>query len=103
MIDTAPALADLVARIAPTDSVGVDTEADSLHCYREKVCLIQVGLPGADELVDPLADLDLAPLLAPFIGSAARARPARAPAASPRSAAHQRPRRGPPSGRSPAP
>ena len=63
MTDTPTALADLVARIAATDRVGVDTEADSLHCYREKVCLIQVGLPGADELVDPLADLDLAPLL----------------------------------------
>ena len=63
MIDTPQALAALVARIAATGRVGIDTEADSLHCYREKVCLVQVGLPGADELVDPLADLDLSPLL----------------------------------------
>ena len=63
VIDTPSALADLVARIAATDRVGVDTEADSLHCYREKVCLVQIGLPDADELVDPLADVDLAPLL----------------------------------------
>ena len=63
MITTPTALAELVARIAATDRVGVDTEADSLHCYREKVCLVQVGLPDADELVDPLADLDLSPLL----------------------------------------
>ncbi len=63
MIDTPPALAVLAGRIADCARVGVDTEADSLHCYREKVCLVQVGLPGADELVDPLADLDLSPLL----------------------------------------
>ena len=69
MIDTQAALAELGARIAGTDRVGVDTEADSLHCYHEKVCLVQVGLPGADELVDPLADLDLAPLLDALAGT----------------------------------
>ena len=63
MIETSSALAELAARIGGRDRVGVDTEADSLHCYREKVCLVQVGLPDADELVDPLAGLDLSPLL----------------------------------------
>ena len=63
MIETSTALAQLVARIDRAARVGVDTEADSLHCYREKVCLVQVGLPDGDELVDPLAGLDLAPLL----------------------------------------
>ena len=69
MIDTQTALAELGARIAGTDRVGVDTEADSLHCYHEKVCLVQVGLPGADELVDPLADLDMTPLLDALAGT----------------------------------
>ena len=68
MIQTQAALADLAARIAGTGRLGVDTEADSLHCYHEKVCLVQVGLPDADELVDPLADLDLAPLLEALAG-----------------------------------
>lgn len=63
MIETPTALAGLAARIVAADRVGIDTEADSLHCYREKVCLVQVGLPDCDELVDPLADIDLAPLL----------------------------------------
>src|SRR5262249_40307846 len=44
------------------DRVAVDTEADSLHCYREKLCLIQIGLSGQDYVVDPLADVDLSPL-----------------------------------------
>ena len=69
MIQTTAALADLAARIAGADRVGVDTEADSLHCYQEKVCLVQVGLPGADELADPLAGLDLTPLLEALAGT----------------------------------
>ena len=40
----------------------VDTEADSLHHYPEKTCLIQLSFGGRDLLVDPLGGLDLAPL-----------------------------------------
>lgn len=69
MIDTLNALADLAARIDEADRVGVDTEADSLHCYHEKVCLLQVGLPDSDELVDPLAGLDPTPLLDALAGT----------------------------------
>jgi ribonuclease D len=42
----------------------MDTEADSLHSYPEKLCLVQIGIEGEDALVDPLAGLDLQPLLA---------------------------------------
>jgi ribonuclease D len=55
-------LAELLPEIESVDRVAIDTEADSLHCYREKLCLLQVSLPGRDYIVDPLADLDLAPL-----------------------------------------
>lgn len=47
--------------------VALDTEADSLHHYPEKVCLVQLHFGGAPYLLDPLAGLDLAalgPLLA---------------------------------------
>lgn len=43
--------------------IAVDTEADSLHSYPEKLCLIQISSPAGDFLIDPLAGLDLAPLL----------------------------------------
>src|SRR6266403_6103385 len=52
-------LAELLPQIESVDRVAVDTEADSLHCYREKLCLLQVSLPGCDYIVDPLADVDL--------------------------------------------
>src|SRR6266576_4161499 len=55
-------LAELLPEIESVDRVAIDTEADSLHCYREKLCLLQVSLPSRDYIVDPLADVDLAPL-----------------------------------------
>jgi ribonuclease D len=39
--------------------VAVDTEADSLHSYFDKVCLIQLSTPGEDFVIDPLAQIDL--------------------------------------------
>lgn len=62
MIVTNSELADLITRLASTDRIAVDTEADSLHCYYEKLCLIQVSFGGHDYLIDPLAGMDLAPL-----------------------------------------
>jgi ribonuclease D len=40
----------------------IDTEADSLHRYRESLCLIQFAVRGDCVLIDPLAIKDLAPL-----------------------------------------
>ena len=62
LITSAAQLHELVSRIESVDRVAVDTEADSLHCYREKLCLLQISLPGRDYIVDPLANVDLAPL-----------------------------------------
>jgi ribonuclease D len=64
LIDIEKALRDLLPEIESTDRVGIDTEADSLHCYREKLCLLQVSVPGRDAIVDPLSGIDLAPLTA---------------------------------------
>ena len=40
----------------------IDTEADSLHRYRESLCLIQFAAQGEPVLIDPLAIDDLSPL-----------------------------------------
>jgi ribonuclease D len=56
------ALAALVERIGATERVALDSEADSLHHYFEKICLIQLSLDGAHYLVDPLSGLELGPL-----------------------------------------
>lgn len=62
MIATFQELTELAEQIAPSQRIAVDTEADSLHCYFEKLCLIQISVPGTDVLVDPLAGIDLSPL-----------------------------------------
>jgi ribonuclease D len=53
-------LTSLIEQIKPADRVAIDTEADSLHSYREKLCLLQISLPcQRDFIVDPLAGFDL--------------------------------------------
>ena len=86
MIASAAQLAKLLPKIEAVDRVAIDTEADSLHSYREKLCLLQIsvsasspvgrirpvadrtdssrGEPGHDYVVDPLANVDLRPLCA---------------------------------------
>ncbi len=44
----------------------LDTEADSLHHYREKICLLQVACAGRFALVDPLAIADVSALFRLF-------------------------------------
>src|SRR6516225_9536762 len=80
-------LADLIRQVQAADRVALDTEADSLHSYREKLCLLQISAPAVagvvdasrvgeesesrrddrsrlqdDFIVDPLSRLDLEPL-----------------------------------------
>ena len=62
MIQTDAQLAEVLPKLDAVDRIAVDTEADSLHCYFEKLCLIQISVPDHDYLVDPLAKIDLAPL-----------------------------------------
>jgi ribonuclease D len=44
--------------------LALDTEADSLHHYPEKVCLVQLHVNGGGYLIDPLSGIDLEPLTA---------------------------------------
>ena len=62
MIAEEKELADLTAMLSEQERIALDTEADSLHCYFEKLCLIQISGGGQHVLVDPLAGLDLQPL-----------------------------------------
>ncbi len=52
----------MVADLAAQTRVAVDTESNSLHAYREQVCLIQFSTRKTDYVVDPLALPDLSSL-----------------------------------------
>ena len=62
LISKGAQLSELMKEIAPHSRIAIDTEADSLHCYKEKLCLLQISTPQSDAIVDPLADVDLVPL-----------------------------------------
>ena len=60
---TTAEVAALAAELGARRRIALDTESDSLHHHREKVCLVQVASEGGvAALVDPLAGADLAPL-----------------------------------------
>jgi ribonuclease D len=62
MIVTAAVLERTTARFDREPLLACDLEADSLHHYQEKVCLIQLSTPRESVLIDPLAVADLSAL-----------------------------------------
>ena len=46
--------------------LAIDTEADSFHHYREKICLIQLSAGGRHALVDPFGSIELGILREPL-------------------------------------
>jgi ribonuclease D len=55
-------LRQLAAALSNEPLLAVDTESNSLHAYRERVCLVQLSTRAADFIVDPLAIGDMQPL-----------------------------------------
>ena len=68
MIDTQAKLAEFLPVMQAAAWLAIDTEADSLHAYPEKVCLIQISTTAGDRLVDPLAKMDITPFLDALVG-----------------------------------
>ncbi len=66
IITSAPRLAEVAALLSRQTEIAVDMEMDSLHHYREKVCLVQVSTRQQSWLIDPLALSTLEPLAAPL-------------------------------------
>jgi ribonuclease D len=65
-IDDTNSLKQLVEDLSAQYRIAVDTESNSLHAYRERVCLIQFSTEEKDYLVDPLALEDLSSLAPVF-------------------------------------
>src|SRR5690349_10118960 len=62
-------LQEMVDDLAAHPRVAVDTESNSLHAFREQVCLLQFSTPTTDYIVDPLELADLEPLRPIFSSS----------------------------------
>ncbi|HXE95399.1 MAG TPA: HRDC domain-containing protein [Dongiaceae bacterium] len=66
IITTPVRLSEVADNLSKQTEIAVDLEMDSLHHYREKVCLVQVSTRLQSWLIDPLALKSLAPLAAPL-------------------------------------
>jgi ribonuclease D len=55
-------LEGLVREYVREEVVAFDLEADSMHHYREKVCLVQIAASPGVFLIDPLSFSDMSPL-----------------------------------------
>ncbi|MGB6222555.1 ribonuclease D [Haloferula sp.] len=69
MIDTPDGLDRLLSPLSPGEVCAIDTEADSLHRYKESLCLIQFAVGSESVLIDPLA-LDQMDALGSFLRTA---------------------------------
>jgi ribonuclease D len=45
----------LLSDLAEASFIAVDTESNGFYAYYERVCLVQISVPGQDYIVDPLA------------------------------------------------
>ena len=61
LVADAAGLDRLLQAIAAEPALALDTESNSFHAYRERVCLLQLSSRGQDWVVDPLA-VDVGPL-----------------------------------------
>lgn len=61
-VDTAAALAEVIAAARAEPLVAADTEAASFHRYKDRVYLVQLSTRRTTAVIDPLALADFAPL-----------------------------------------
>tara|TARA_B100001146_G_scaffold217803_1_gene222767 strand:+ start:229 stop:1377 length:1149 start_codon:yes stop_codon:yes gene_type:complete len=55
LVVTYDSLHDVVSKLNQQPAIAVDTESNSLHAYKERVCLIQFSTNEEDFIVDPIA------------------------------------------------
>ena len=66
ILTTTSEVLDFAAELAGHETIAVDLEADSMHNYQEKVCLLQFTTPQRTVLIDPLELPDLDSLKSMF-------------------------------------
>jgi len=62
IVHTPETYQQMLVHLTNQQTIGVDTESNSLHSYHERVCLIQISSQERDFLLDPLEFSDLSEL-----------------------------------------
>jgi ribonuclease D len=71
LIDRAEDVLAFFAALRDEPVLAIDLEADSLHNYREQVCLVQLSTPRETAVLDPLAAPEVLEALAPVLADPA--------------------------------
>lgn len=58
-VDRQASFEKMVTELSVQPRIAVDTESNSLHAYREQVCLVQFSTPKTDYILDPFVFEDL--------------------------------------------
>ena len=66
LVDTPEALADLPSHFSSPARIALDCEAAGFHRYSDRLCLVQLSIPGQTVLLDPLS-ADPSPTLKPLL------------------------------------
>ena len=61
-VDRQPLFEKMIRDLSVQSRISVDTESNSLHAYREQVCLVQFSTPATDYILDPFVFNDLSAL-----------------------------------------
>lgn len=62
LVTSQTAFDEMLAQLRTQPRVAIDTEADSLYSYYEKVCLMQFSIPRADYILDTISFKNIEPL-----------------------------------------
>jgi ribonuclease D len=68
-VDQPGTFENMIADLSKQSRVAVDTESNSLHAYREQVCLMQFSTPSIDYILDPFVFEDLSAMAPLFSNS----------------------------------
>ncbi len=66
LVTNQSAFDEMLTHLRAQPRIAIDTEADSLYSYFEKVCLIQISIPEHDYILDTLSFRQIQPLGALF-------------------------------------
>jgi ribonuclease D len=69
-VDSQLKMQAMAVALSGASRIAVDTESNSMFAYQEQVCLVQISIPSADYLIDPLTVSDLSALAPVFANPA---------------------------------
>ncbi|HFC13013.1 MAG TPA: ribonuclease D [Anaerolineae bacterium] len=62
-VDSVAAWNTCLEELQQVQQFAIDLESNGLFAYRERICLIQISTHAHDYIIDPLSEIDLAPLV----------------------------------------